>query len=674
MHLKSNTIQLNIALAITVFATTVVGYLYTTDFFVASSLWITSGFVVGFYTAYDKKSLPGLFGGVLAANLVARGLFIEEPITLTIFYSLFLSAAQIFEAFLFKKLMNITKSFGFIKPSNTVYYLLIAIFVSFFTAFMSSTVLLISMDFNIYIQTIIRWTIGDFSGILIFGTVILFMFYYKETSKPSDMNILYSVLFIGLFSFVSFALFSNTISWFQYKDFSYLFIVFFLVLAFAFSYRMILFCDVLFALLFQYFLVYNVPVEELGIVTLSVNLYLLVLSISASAIKMILFELEHKNTSLEDANARLGNLINSTNSLLRLSDDLLDSNENVHENYIIRIFRIATNIFDGFDYASCYVKNEPYIHFLDTVGYDLDTLNSFDFISDEFHIDTVIPVYVNSAKKTVKESLPNDYEKFTKTNPSISESIRFGIFIEEGLIGGMSFDVSEKSNKHFNQFHYESYKSFQKLMNSFFEINYLNYKNINLKNDIVLSLIRTLELYDHYTGGHSEEVAYLSKEIAKRLNLSEKEIYDIYWAGIVHDIGKVGISSEIINKPGKLTLKEYEMIKKHPVFGYDILNKSEDLSTISLLVRHHHEWWNGSGYPDGLSEDNIPLGAQIIALCDAVSTMATKRSYTVIRTSSEILKELQLYQGIQFAPGPAQAMISFIEEGLLDKFYQEKLE
>ena len=200
----------------------------------------------------------------------------------------------------------------------------------------------------------------------------------------------------------------------------------------------------------------------------------------------------------------------------------------------------------------------------------------------------------------------------------------------------------------------------------------MNFKNNSLKNDIVLSLIRTLELYDHYTGGHSEEVAYLAERIAKRMGLDEKEVYNIYWAGIVHDIGKVGIPSDIINKPDKLTLEEYTQIKDHPLFGYQILSKSEDLKEIALLVKHHHEWWNGEGYPDNLKLDKIPLGSQILCICDAVSSMATKRPYTLVKSSREIIKELQLYIGIQFSPIPTEAMIEFIEEGLLDEFYKDK--
>jgi HD-GYP domain-containing protein (c-di-GMP phosphodiesterase class II) len=193
-----------------------------------------------------------------------------------------------------------------------------------------------------------------------------------------------------------------------------------------------------------------------------------------------------------------------------------------------------------------------------------------------------------------------------------------------------------------------------------------------LKNDIVLSLIRTLELFDQYTGGHSEEVAFLSNEIAKRCGLDEQETHDIYWAGVVHDIGKVGIDSSIINKPSKLSLEEYEKVKDHSIFGFEILNKAEDLKTIAILVKHHHEWWNGAGYPSGLEGEAIPIGSQIISVCDAVSTMAKKRPYTIVKTSREIIEELEMYSGVQFSPLPTKHMIKFIKDGYLDEFYKNR--
>ena len=122
----------------------------------------------------------------------------------------------------------------------------------------------------------------------------------------------------------------------------------------------------------------------------------------------------------------------------------------------------------------------------------------------------------------------------------------------------------------------------------------------------------------------------------------------------------------------KLSLEEYELVKEHSIFGYDILKKAEDLKDIAILVKHHHEWWNGSGYPSELRGNDIPLGSQIISVCDAVSTMAKKRPYTTAKTSNEIMGELLLYSGSQFSPEPTKHMVDFITEGLLDKYYKNR--
>lgn len=238
----------------------------------------------------------------------------------------------------------------------------------------------------------------------------------------------------------------------------------------------------------------------------------------------------------------------------------------------------------------------------------------------------------------------------------------------------MSFDLLVASaKKEFTDFDLRNYLSFQKLMNVFFQINTSYSKSIKLKSEISLSLIRALEAYDEYTKGHSEDVAFFSEQIASRMKLSDKERDDIYWAGIVHDIGKIGISTDILNKVGELTAEEYDQVKKHCEAGYKILSNSEGLHKIAKIILHHHERWDGFGYPAGLVNEAIPLGSQILAVADSVSAMSSFRSYSKIKTSQEIIEELNNYIGKQFSPLPAKAMIQFIEEGNLEKYYATKL-
>jgi putative nucleotidyltransferase with HDIG domain len=140
-------------------------------------------------------------------------------------------------------------------------------------------------------------------------------------------------------------------------------------------------------------------------------------------------------------------------------------------------------------------------------------------------------------------------------------------------------------------------------------------------------LVATLDARDRYTAGHSAAVAVYARDIAKRLGLSEKEQQVAHLAGLVHDIGKVGLPPGLLEKPGPLTLEERRQMEQHPVIGERILAKIEDYSEISTIVRHHHERVDGHGYPDGRAQEEIPLISRIIAVADAYNAMTSQRPY-----------------------------------------------
>lgn len=212
-------------------------------------------------------------------------------------------------------------------------------------------------------------------------------------------------------------------------------------------------------------------------------------------------------------------------------------------------------------------------------------------------------------------------------------------------------------------------KSFYSLMNSYYGNVGIYTKRDPFESNIALSLVRMLNAYDVYTSEHSVDVANISLEIAKRVDLDQDKLFEIYWAGIIHDIGKMGIDTKIINKPGRLTDAEYEEIKKHPVIAFDILKENKGLHNIAKYVKHHHERYDGKGYPDQLKGDEIPFEAQILAVADAVSSMATDRPYANKKTVEEIKEELRKYSGTQFNPDLADIMIQVIEEGYLNRRY-----
>jgi putative nucleotidyltransferase with HDIG domain len=141
------------------------------------------------------------------------------------------------------------------------------------------------------------------------------------------------------------------------------------------------------------------------------------------------------------------------------------------------------------------------------------------------------------------------------------------------------------------------------------------------------ALVATLDARDRYTAGHSAAVAVYSRDIAKRMSLSEEDQRLVHLCGLVHDIGKVGLPPGLLEKAGALTLEERRQMEQHPVIGERILSKVEDYSDISRIVRHHHERVDGLGYPDSLKDDEIPILSRIIAVADAYNAMTSDRPY-----------------------------------------------
>ena len=192
----------------------------------------------------------------------------------------------------------------------------------------------------------------------------------------------------------------------------------------------------------------------------------------------------------------------------------------------------------------------------------------------------------------------------------------------------------------------------------------------NLATQTITALVTAVEAKDQYTRGHSQRVAIYAREIAKRYGFDEDKQGEGYYIGLLHDIGKIGIPDYIINKDGHLTDEEYEMIKKHPEVGYDILKDITELEGLAQGANWHHERYDGSGYPDGLIGDNIPLIAQIVSVADAYDAMTSKRSYRDVLPQSVVRAEFEKSKGKQFRGDLAQIMIDMIDEDVDYKLHE----
>ncbi len=167
-----------------------------------------------------------------------------------------------------------------------------------------------------------------------------------------------------------------------------------------------------------------------------------------------------------------------------------------------------------------------------------------------------------------------------------------------------------------------------------------------------------LDAKDRYTRGHSDRVAHLSAEIARVLGFSPEEIERVRIAGIVHDVGKIGVPESVLCKPGRLTDEEFEKIKEHPEIGYRILEGIPGLQDILPGVLHHHERYDGRGYPHGLEADGIPLLARIIGVADTFDAMSSNRAYRSKMSRDVVLAEVAKCSGTQFDPRVAVAFLS----------------
>lgn len=188
-------------------------------------------------------------------------------------------------------------------------------------------------------------------------------------------------------------------------------------------------------------------------------------------------------------------------------------------------------------------------------------------------------------------------------------------------------------------------------------------------NNTITTLTNVVDAKDSYTAGHSDRVTKLSVSIGKSLRLDDKQLHDLKLAALFHDIGKIGTPDKILLKPGKLTDEEFSVIKKHPVLGAHILNDINYLSSAIPSIRHHHERYDGYGYPDGIKGDAIPLGARIIAVSDTYDAMISDRPYRNGMAHDKVISEIIANKGSQFDPVIVDAFVSssvgIIKESIL---------
>jgi HD-GYP domain-containing protein (c-di-GMP phosphodiesterase class II) len=186
----------------------------------------------------------------------------------------------------------------------------------------------------------------------------------------------------------------------------------------------------------------------------------------------------------------------------------------------------------------------------------------------------------------------------------------------------------------------------------------VNWQLEQTNRELLELMVAAIEARDPYTSGHSRRVAEKARVISRAVGLREKEIERIVAAALLHDVGKIHeVFGPILSKPGRLTPEEQVIMRTHPIKSAELAGTVTQLRDVVPLIRHHHENWDGTGYPDGMKGDDIPLGSRIIMFADTIDAMTTDRPYRAALDASAVRKELLRFRGTQFDPSICDALL-----------------
>lgn len=202
---------------------------------------------------------------------------------------------------------------------------------------------------------------------------------------------------------------------------------------------------------------------------------------------------------------------------------------------------------------------------------------------------------------------------------------------------------------------------------------YSNIQQLNYSTQIVRSFLKVIDSKDHYTEGHCKRVAEYTRILCKNMKLSPGKCNQIVQMAKIHDIGKINVSDEILKCSGRLTDEQYEKIKNHSIYGYQLLKDIDLLNNGLEIIKYHHERYDGTGYPAGIAGEEIPLGARILKVCDAFDVMTRGRVYKPSMNKEEVLQELKDCAEIQFDPQIAREMIDLINQGEFADSFKENI-
>lgn len=649
------------------------GHIFTMEF-QASIVWPAVGFVFAFLAVFGRKTLvplaSGLFFGYLLSNLLIMDYALFEAILLSVVFAASAIGANVAGiAILHKASIK-----GLVSLRNFLFFLIAIIVIATLTSSVGSLALygLSIIHLTDIPVALFVWFFGDLFSLVIFGATASAAFHVDETLflDPSTEKGRHELLFYLVMLLFAILLFQDRIPFLTYTYHKFLFFPFAIYAAYRFQYRGYYGGALVFLTAMALFPPIHDETISYFYYLFDVNLFLVFAAMIHFTIRTLFDWLESERKSLEKTNDRLNNLIQSMDALFTLSADLSAIDDHESETLAKKTFRIIFNLFDLIDYGSCMIVENGKIKWIDAVGYDMFLLNKIRSNARDFHGNLEKPLRVRNTEQLLKEDFGDSYEIYRKKNPPVKESVFMSVNISKNFTCEMSFDIAKGSSKTFNESILSYFESVNILLNGFFESQQLSYEHDEKRTGLVSSLLKIIELFDDTTYQHSLDVAYLAQEIAQSFGLDTTAINRLYWAGIVHDIGKIGIPTDIVNKPSTLTHKEYDIMKSHAETGANLLNRSDTLRMIAAFVASHHERYDGKGYPEGKEGSDLILDNYILNISEAVASMARTQDYSDQMSERAIIEELKNERDKAWPAYIADKVVAMIENGLLQSFYQ----
>ncbi|MBM7558574.1 HD-GYP domain-containing protein [Marinitoga litoralis] len=341
-------------------------------------------------------------------------------------------------------------------------------------------------------------------------------------------------------------------------------------------------------------------------------------------------ELKYKNYQLLEMNKKIQKMYNNAldiiNNMANITLNIKDE-----ESLLKNVFRTLVKIIPFAEKAILVEKEKDKLVIIDKIGFEKLVMNEL----------------------SVKENNKNIVEFFELSGKYIQTQFdkKTDIYIEIN---------EEFDNELFNV--YSINDSLEKLIYSFSELNEKLIKTKELIKKVILAFINLSDLNEIYNIKHSESTAYYAKIIGKELGFDNDRLDKLYWAALMHDIGKIGIPSNILVKTSKLTPEEFEIVKKHTIIGHDVILKFLEDEELADIVKYHHERYDGKGYPEGLKGEEIPLESRIIAVADAYIEMTTFKEYRGIYSREGAVKVIKENKGTQFDPIISDIFINFLNQ------------